>query len=162
MTLDPSESALVFVVNRRAQGGLNTAVLRLFSVLGDLVAEDRGKTIGLRILPDGKMEQTGQGTGKWWGIEATNLSTNLAAMRPDGTFSGQGDGLIMTKDGDTMAVRIYGIGRPTGQGSGVSYRGTALVQSATMRFAQATKQVLVFEFESDEKGDYLLKVWEWK
>jgi len=32
-------------------------------MLGNLVAEDRGKAAGLRILPGGKTEQTIQGMG---------------------------------------------------------------------------------------------------
>jgi len=129
-------------------------------MLGNLVGEDRGKTLGVRILPDGKIELTGQGTGKWWGMEATNLSTNVATFRPDGTFTSEGQGLVMTSDGESMSVKIYGAGRSTGKGSAL--RGAAFTQTTSPKFAQASKVALVFEFESDEKGDYLLKVWEWK
>jgi hypothetical protein len=131
-------------------------------MLGNLVAEDRGRTTGVRVLPDGKVEQSGQGTGKWWGMEATNLSTNVATIRPDGTFTSEGQGLITTKNGDAMSVKIYGVGWNTGQGPAAKIIGAAFVQTASPKFAQASKLVLVFEYESDEKGDYLLKVWEWK
>jgi len=131
-------------------------------MLGNLVAEDRGKSVGFRVLPDGKMEQTGQGTGKWWGMDATNLSTNVATFRPDGSFTSEGHGLIMTNDGESMSVKIYGVGWPTGKGSAIKERGAAFTQTTSPKFTQASKLALVFEFETDEKGDYLLKVWEWK
>jgi hypothetical protein len=108
------------------------------------------------------MEQTAQGTGKWWGMKATNLSTHVATFRPDGAFTSDGRGLIMTNDGESMSVKIYGLGWPTGKGSAIKERGAAFTQTTSPKFAQASKLALVFEFESDEKGDYLLKVWEWK
>jgi hypothetical protein len=131
-------------------------------MLGNLVAEDRGRAVGFRVLPDGRMEQTGQGTGKWWGMDATNLSTLVSTFRPDGTFASEGHGLIMTSDGESMSVKIYGVGWPTGKGAAIKERGAALTQTMSPKFAQASKLALVFEFETDEKGDYLLKVWEWK
>lgn len=131
-------------------------------MLGNLVAEDRGKTIGVRVLPDGKIEQTGQGTGKWWGMDATNLSTHVATLRPDGTFTTKGHGLITTSDGESMSVKIYGVGSPTGKGAAIKERGAAFTQTTSPKFAHASKVTLVFEFETDEKGEYLLKVWEWK
>jgi hypothetical protein len=131
-------------------------------MLGNLVAEDRGKTVGFRILPGGKIEQTAQGMGKWWGMDGTNLSTHLATLRQDGTFTSEGHGLITTSEGEAMTVTIYGVGQPTGKGPATKIRGAAFTQTASPKFAQATKVALVFEFDSDEKGDYLLKVWEWK
>ncbi|MGD0423285.1 MAG: hypothetical protein ABSA92_07485 [Candidatus Bathyarchaeia archaeon] len=131
-------------------------------MLGNLVAEDRGKTVGVRILPDGKIEQTGQRSGKWWGMEATNLSTNVATIRLDGTFTSEGQGLITTNDGESMSVKIYGVGWPIVKGLAIKERGAAFPQTTSPKFAQANKLNFVFEFESDEKGDYLLKVWEWK
>jgi hypothetical protein len=131
-------------------------------MLGNLVAEDRGKAVGFRILPDGKIEQTGQGMGKWWGMDGTNLSTNIATLRLDGTFTSEGHSLITTNDGESMTVKIYGMGQPTGKGPAMKIRGAAFAQAASPKFAQAGKVALVFEFDSDEKGDYLLKVWEWK
>jgi hypothetical protein len=131
-------------------------------MLGNLVAEERGKIVGVRVLPDGKTEQTGQGSGKWWGVEATNLWTGVSTLRPDGTFQGEGQGLIITKEGDAMTAKIVGVGAPTGPGSAVRYRGAAFVQTASPKLAQASRTALVYEFDSDEKGDYTLKVWEWK
>jgi hypothetical protein len=131
-------------------------------MLGSLVAEDRGKTVGFRVLPDGKIEQTGQGMGKWWGMDATNLHTHVITPRSDGTFTNEGHGIITTNDGESMTVKIYGVGRPTGKGPATKGHGAAFAQTTSPKFAPASKVALVFEFDSDEKGDYLLKVWEWK
>jgi hypothetical protein len=131
-------------------------------MLGNLVAEDRGKAVGFRILPDGEIEQTGQGMGKWWGMDGTNLSTHVATLRPDGTFTSEGHGLITTSDGESMTVKIYGLGSPTGKGQAIKIRGVAFAQTTSPKFAHASKVVLVFEFDSDDTGNYLLRVWEWK
>jgi hypothetical protein len=131
-------------------------------MLGNLVVEERGKTVGVRILPDGKVEQTGQGVGKWWGMDGANLHTHIISPRPDGTFMSEGHGLITTNDGESMTVKIHGVALPAGKGSAMKARGAAFTQTTSPKFAQASKVALVFEFESDEKGDYLLKVWEWK
>jgi hypothetical protein len=131
-------------------------------MLGNLVAEDRGKAVGFRILSDGKIEQTGQGVGKWWGMDGTNLSTHVATLRSDGTFTTEGHGLITTNDGESMTVKIYGVGWPTGKGPAIKERGTAFTQTASPKSAQASKVTLVFEFDSNKKEEYLLKVWKWK
>ena len=36
-------------------------------MVGELIGEFKGKNIGYRVLPDGKMEVSGQGTGKSYG-----------------------------------------------------------------------------------------------
>jgi len=41
----------------------------------------------------------------------------------------------------------------------VKEQGPVFVQTASPKFAQTTKLALIFEFESDEMGDYLLKEW---
>jgi len=131
-------------------------------MLGNLVVEERGKTVGVRILPDGKIEQTGQGVGKWWGTDGTNIHTHIASPRPDGTFMGEGHGLITTNDGESMAVKFHGVAWPAEKGQSIRGRGAAFSQTTSPKFAQTSKVVLVYEYESDEKGDYQLKVWEWK
>jgi hypothetical protein len=131
-------------------------------MLGNLVAEDRGKAVGFRVLPDGKIEQTGQGMGKWWGMDATNLHTDVITPRSDGTFANEGHGLITTNDGESMTVKIYGVGWATGKGLAIKGHGAAFAQATSPKFAQANKVALVFEFDSDDTGNYFLKVWEWK
>jgi hypothetical protein len=46
-------------------------------MFGELIGEFKGKNIGWRVLPDGKMEVTAQGTGKLMGIDAFLLSTSV-------------------------------------------------------------------------------------
>ena len=108
------------------------------------------------------MEQTSQGQGKWYGVESTNISTGISTMRPDGTFAGEGHGFIATKDGDMITIKFNGVGSPTGKGWAATYRGAAFAQTASPKYAQASKLTFVWEYESGENGDYTLKVWEWK
>ena len=46
-------------------------------MLGDLIGEFKGKNIGWRVLPDGKIETTAQGMGKILGIDAFLISTSV-------------------------------------------------------------------------------------
>jgi hypothetical protein len=56
----------------------------------------------MRVLPDGKMEVSQQGTGKLIGSEITDVVTYWTIMRPNGTACGEGDQIIMSGDGSAV------------------------------------------------------------
>ncbi len=124
--------------------------------------EGRGKIVGVRVLPDGKVEQSLQESGKAWGVDVTNVGTLVASPRPDGSLSGEGQGFLQTKDGEVISWRLQGVGWPTGRGLGGSFRGALFFWTASQKLAAANKVVGVFEHEVDETGNLSAKVWEWK
>lgn len=79
--------------------------------LGDLAFEEAGKFAGMRVLPDGKVEATYQGTGKLFGVDYSSVYTGVGLVnekRPlfdivTGTSIGAMNGAIIvrnvTKDG---------------------------------------------------------------
>ena len=47
-------------------------------MIGEAISEFSGKTIGLKVLPGGKIETTGQGTGKILGVEVATSTLFLS------------------------------------------------------------------------------------
>ncbi len=96
-------------------------------------------------------------------IEGTNTGTFCGAPRAGGAIYGEGQGVIMTKDGDMAPWSGVGVGRFIGPGK-IGYRGSVIMQpSATGKLAFLSNVVLVFEFDVDETtGDIEGKTWEWK
>jgi hypothetical protein len=96
-------------------------------VLGELLYDARGKITGRRILPSEgrgpKYEVSMEDNGKLLGIDAGELVTYSAVLRPDGTLYGEGQGILTTVEGATVAVVGNGVGTFTWPGQSASYRG---------------------------------------
>ena len=67
-------------------------------MLGDTVGEVRGQAISTRILSDEgqgpRMEITDQSAGELYGVSVNQTVTYVGVLRPDGTISGQGVGIM--------------------------------------------------------------------
>ena len=131
-------------------------------MLGEMVGEFKGKTTGYRVLTDGKAEISQQGMGKILGIDASIATTGITTPMPNGVLMVEANGLNNTTDGDTIMVKINGIGWPTGKGWKSSFRGASYQMTQSPKLACLNKIVCVWELESDENGDWILKLWEWK
>ncbi len=135
-------------------------------MLGELLAEERGKTTGFRVLPsDGhgpKVEVSFQASGKLLGVEANDMGTYWSIVRPDGTLFGDGQGIVMTAEGDMASWSGQGVGKFTGRGRAVSWRGTVYYQTTSERLARLNGIAGIFEYEVDEEGNTHSKLWEWK
>lgn len=137
-------------------------------MLGELICDERGKQTGMRVLPhEGsgpKVEVSFQGSGKMLGIEETDMGTYWTIVRPhgDGVLYGNGQGVLMTQNGEMVAWSGSGVGRFTGHGSAVSFRGSVYYQTASERLSRLNGLAAVYEYEADENGNIALKVWEWK
>ena len=75
-------------------------------MLGELIGEFKGRNIGWRVLPDGKIETTAQGMGKLLGVETFILSTSLGTMA-NGIFMGEVNSAFTTMEGDTTTYYLY-------------------------------------------------------
>ena len=71
----------------------------------DLIGEFKGKNTVYRVLPDGEIETSGQGTGKIMGVDAMMLFTTVGIMT-DGLFIGEGTGVITTMAGETVTLKM--------------------------------------------------------
>jgi hypothetical protein len=138
------------------------------SVIGDKVWEGSGRTIGMRILPGEdfryvKMEVSIEGSGKALGVDATNTGTFAAFERVPGQMYAEGQGIVMTADGESAIWNGHGVGHPTGDGMGLSVRYSVAFQaSPTGKLASLNGVLGVGEFESKADGSWTDTNWEWK
>ncbi|MCS4538123.1 MAG: hypothetical protein HYY67_04610 [Thaumarchaeota archaeon] len=134
--------------------------------LGEMLGEERGKITGTRVLPsDGqgpKIETSFQASGKILGVEHSDIGTYLSVMRPSGVIYGEGQGVIMTKDGETVSWTGSGVGKPTGRGAAARFSYSITYQTMSQRLARLNSVVGVGEYEADENGNTYSKTWEWK
>jgi hypothetical protein len=135
-------------------------------MLGEMIGEEQGKIVAVRVLPSNgqapQVEVSFQSKGKLVGVETTNLGTYISTLMPTGIFNGNGQGVAMTPDGDTVTWTGTGVGKPTGKGHAASWRGALYFQTSSQRLAGLNKIATVFEYEIDENGNSSTKLWEWK
>lgn len=133
-------------------------------MLGEKIGETNGTITGQRVLPAAAgptMETSFRGTGRVLGVEATETATYHATMRPDGTLYGEGQGLVMGKNGEAATWKGSGVGvlKP---GGAASYRGAIYYQSASSAWLRLNSTAAIFEFEVDAQGATKGQIWEWK
>ena len=137
-------------------------------MLGELIFESKGKIIGQHVISVEigvpKLEITATGSGTIRGnIEANETWTYWTIQRSDGTFCGEGQGVITTKEsGEFITATGRGEGRMTKSGT-TRYPGTLFFSASTGdKLAFLNHIIGINEYEVDELGGYSFKCWEWK
>jgi hypothetical protein len=134
-------------------------------MLGEQLGEERGKITGHRVLRSGaggpRVEVTFQATGKLSGSECSDIGTYWSAMRPGGFFYGEGQGIIVTKDGDSIVWVGQGTGRFKPEG-GMKWRGAVYYETASQKMARLNGMAVVYAHETDANDNCSTKYWEWK
>jgi hypothetical protein len=137
-------------------------------MLGQLLFESRGRITGQRVLsvengiPKFEISITGSGifTGS---LEVATTWTYWAIQRSDGTSYSQGQGVIMTKDGQDMATAT---GRAEGkkvESGKMRYVGAIFYETHSRnKLAFLNHLIGVNEYEVDALGNYEHRLWEWK
>ena len=135
-------------------------------MLGEMIGEEQGKITVVRVLPSNgqntRMEVSFQSSGNIVGVESTNFGTYISTLLPNGICNGTGQGVVMTKDGDIATWTGTGVGKTTGKGLAVSWRGSIYFQTSSQRLEGLNKFATIFEYEVDENGNTSAKFWEWK
>ncbi len=134
-------------------------------MLGEQLGQENGQVTGLRVLPgeDGpRVEVSFTATGTLLGVHGTDMGTYVSVIRPDGSLYGEGQGVLMTDDGEMAAWKGQGVGRFTGRGTAVSWRGAVYYQTTSERLARLNGIAVVFEYDTDESGKTEAKSFEWK
>ena len=108
------------------------------------------------------MEGSYAGAGKLLGEEASIMATAVFALMPNGVTMIDGNGMEMTAEGESVMQKFNGIGWSTGKGMKSSNRGAAYFMTASPKLVSLNKTVGIWEWESDENGDFSVKVWAWK
>jgi hypothetical protein len=132
-------------------------------MLGELLGETTGRRTGRRVLSvdPANAEVSFEESGKMLGVSANGFGTYLSTMRKDGSLYGEGQGVIMTQEGDMIAWKGSGIGKFKEKGA-VSYRGMLYYSTNSQKLARLNNAAGVFEYEVDPDGKTQTKVWEWK
>ena len=132
-------------------------------MLGELIYQGSGKRTVRRILSTTPVtvEVSFEEGGKIIGMDCMEVGTYTTSVRPDRTTYGNGEGVLMTPQGDQISWKGSGVG-VFKEGGAVSYRGAIFYQSTSPKLAHLNSIAGVFEFESDASGNTQSKVWEWK
>jgi hypothetical protein len=80
------------------------------SILGDVLGESKGKRIVRRVLSSGplKVEVSFEDTGTMLGVATNGTGTYTSEARPDGSLYGEGQGVMITADGEPITWRGSG------------------------------------------------------
>ena len=132
-------------------------------MLGEQIAELKGKVIGQRVLDvEGPtMETSVSARGNVKGTQVNVSLTYVARRTSAGVLHGEGQGVIMAGESDMAAYTGEAVGRFSS--SGVKWRGSIFYRtSSSGELASLNSVVGLLEAEVDTEGNFSEKTWEWK
>jgi hypothetical protein len=95
-------------------------------------------------------------------INATNTGTSVSTLNADGTFRGEGQGILRTQSGGVATWTNQVVGSLTPEGTiitrGVGFWSTP---STTGELAFMNNMMTVFEVQIDREGNLSAREWEW-
>src|SRR5213592_3241737 len=134
-------------------------------MLGEKIGEMSGQINSQRVLSnvggDPKMEASFQANGSLLGTNVRETGTYWTVVRPDGTLYGEGQGVMIGKDGKMATWTGHGVGVMKKDGT-ASYRGAIYYQTTPPRWSRLNKVAVVFEYQVDAEGSTHSEFWEWK
>ena len=137
--------------------------------LGNPFFVEQGRIIGQRVLavtPQPQLEfsfmaNASINTGDIV-INAVNTGTSVSTLNADGTFRGEGQGILRTERGDVATWTNQVAGNLTPEGTiitrGVGFWST---RSTTGELAFMNGMITVFEVQIDREGNLSARAWEW-
>ncbi|MGH6626681.1 MAG: hypothetical protein ACRECD_09085 [Burkholderiaceae bacterium] len=132
---------------------------------GEKIGDETGKVTSQRVLPNPaggpKMETSFEAKLTLLGVEAKETGTYWSVVRPDGSLYGEGQGIVMGKQGDLATWIGQGVGTIKQDGA-VSYRGAVYYQSSSAKWSRLNSVAGIFEYEVDAQGNTRAQIWEWK
>lgn len=138
--------------------------------LGNPFFVEQGRIIGQRVLavtPQPQLEfsfmaNASINNGGDAVINAINTGTSVSTLNPDGTFRGEGQGILRTQGGDVATWTNQVTGNITPEGTiitrGVGFWSTP---STTGELAFMNGMITVFEVQIDREGNLSAREWEW-
>ena len=123
-----------------------------------MVGELLLKSGGMRVLPSKEniaIEESFHGSGKIIGIEVTDTRSVIIEC-----LQGEGQGIMMTKDGEMATYARHGVGWPNERG-GHTVRAAMLFKTTSQRLERLNKIIVVSELKENEDATRE-RLWEWK
>ncbi|MFB6839549.1 hypothetical protein [Streptomyces sp. NPDC056361] len=134
-------------------------------MLGEQIGTLSGEMTGIRVLSTGGghavTEASFQATGKLLGADIKDMGTYESALQADGSLFGEGQGISMTEDGQTITWHGTGVGRFNESG-GVDWRGAVFYETTAADFIRLNGTAAVFEFDTEGSGKVRGAIYEWK
>jgi hypothetical protein len=138
--------------------------------LGNPFFVEQGRIIGQRVLavtPQPQLEFSFMANatinnGNDTVINAINTGTSVSTLNADGTFRGEGQGILRTQDGDVATWTNQVVGNLTPEGTIIT-RGVGIwsTPSITGELAFMNGMITVFEVQIDREGNLSAREWEW-
>jgi len=132
-------------------------------MLGEQIGEEKGRVTARRVLSTdpARVEVSAETEGTLLGVATKNIITYQSQLRPDGTLYGEGEGVVMGKDGDIATWKGQGVGI-FGENGAISYRGAIYYQSGSTKFERLNTIACVYEYAVDAEGNTSAKLYEWR
>jgi hypothetical protein len=132
-------------------------------MLGEQIGEEKGRVTARRVISTepARVEVSAETEGTLLGVATRTIMSYVSQLRPDGTLYGEGQGVVMAKEGDTATWKGQGVGTFQEDG-GISYRGALYCQSTSTRFERLNTIACVFEYAVDAEGNTSSKLYEWR
>src|SRR5437879_12378029 len=125
-------------------------------MLGEKIGGTSGKITSQRVVPNlgggPKMETSFQASGSILGTNVKETGTYCTMVRPDGTLYGEGQGVMILKDGKMATWTANGVGTTKKDGT-ASYRGAVYYQSMPPRWSRLNKVAVVSEYVLADTGN---------
>nr|MDP9499341.1 hypothetical protein [Thermoproteota archaeon] len=96
-------------------------------------------------------------------INAINTGTSISTLNADGTFRGEGQGILRTQDGDVATWTNQVVGSITPEGTIIT-RGVGFWSTppTTGELAFMNDMITVFEVQIDMEGNLSAREWAWR
>src|SRR5580692_10125908 len=122
-------------------------------MLGEQISETKGKRLVRRVISvdPPTAEVSFEDAGNILGVPTNGMGTYTSIVRPDGSIHGEGQGMSMTADGDSITWTGSGVGH-FGPGGSVSYRGMLFFRTTSQKLARLNNACGPFEYEVDATG----------
>jgi hypothetical protein len=138
--------------------------------IGNPFFVEQGRIIGQRVLavtPQPQLEfsfmaNASINNGNDVAINAINTGTSVSTLNADGTFRGEGQGILRTRGGEAATWTNQVVGSITPEGTIIT-RGVGIwsTPSTTGELAFMNNMITVFEVQIDREGNLSAREWEW-
>jgi hypothetical protein len=138
--------------------------------LGDPFFVEQGKIIGQRVLtvtPQPQIEFSFMANATVNNgddvINAINTGTSVSTLNADGTFRGEGQGILRTEGGEVATWTNQVVGNFTSEGTIIT-RGVGFWSTppTTGELAFMNDMITVFEVQIDMEGNLSAREWAWR
>jgi hypothetical protein len=134
-------------------------------MLGEKLGTESGHVTGRRILPADdfrymKMEVSFESTVDILGVQGQNLGTYVAFERGPGQLYAEGQGVVMTADGDGAIWNGHGVLRMAPDG-GIAVSASIAFQTTSEKLKRLNEVLVLVEHHTHADGHLHSDLWAW-